>query len=278
MRFIFSTGSLYTYGTERCFDLAARAGFAGIELMVDERWDTRQPAYVLRLVDRYRLPVVAVHSPFAQRLPGWPDDEVGRILLSVQLAEALGAEVVVHHLPARMGTAWLQAGGRRYRVPVLGWDRDGPYRSWLREGYAAEQEHTPVTLCIENMPAQRLFGRPWNGHTWNSPAEIARFPALTLDTTHLATWGQEPSEVYAGFPLGKVRHIHLSNYDGREHRRPEDGTLQLERLVAQLATDGYAGAVTLELHPDALEAGADDARIEALLSTSLGHCRAWAGA
>ena len=44
MRFLFSTGSLYRYGTARCFEFAARAGFDGVEVMVDDRWDTRQPA------------------------------------------------------------------------------------------------------------------------------------------------------------------------------------------------------------------------------------------
>ena len=63
MKFIFSTGSLYTYSTARCFEFAAQAGFDGIELMVDHRWDTRQSDYLLRLIDSYQLPILAVHSP-----------------------------------------------------------------------------------------------------------------------------------------------------------------------------------------------------------------------
>ena len=39
-----STGSLYTFGTARAFELAARAGYDGVEVIVEERWDTRQPA------------------------------------------------------------------------------------------------------------------------------------------------------------------------------------------------------------------------------------------
>lgn len=277
MRFIFSTGSLHTYGLERCFEFAALSGFDGVELMVDDRWDTRQPAYLLRLVDRYRLPVVAVHSPFTPRVPGWPDGDAERIPLTVQVAEALGAEIAVHHLPERMGSIAISAGTKRLRLPVPGWDVAGPYRRWLLDGYAAEQERTPVTLCIENMPARWLWGQRWNGHNWNTPEAIARFPAITLDTTHLATWDLEPIEVYRRFPLGKVRHVHLSNFDGREHRRPEDGRCHLDQLIGQLAADGYAGAVTLELQPDALDAGADDVHMVELLSSSLGQCRAWSG-
>ncbi len=44
-----STGSLYTYGTARVFELAAEAGYDGIEILTDHRWDSRQPAYLRRL-------------------------------------------------------------------------------------------------------------------------------------------------------------------------------------------------------------------------------------
>ncbi|MGH2544785.1 MAG: hypothetical protein ACRDIB_18490, partial [Ardenticatenaceae bacterium] len=76
---------------------------------------------------------------------------------------------------------------------------------------------------------------------------------------------------------GRVCHIHLSNFDGREHRRPETGHLDLERLLRSLAADGYGGAITLELQPDALAAGGPDEQIVELLSTSLRHCRSWVG-
>jgi sugar phosphate isomerase/epimerase len=275
MQFIFSTGSLHTYGVDRCFELAARAGFDGIELMVDQRWDTRQPEYLQRLSDHFRLPIVAVHSPFAPHVPGWPDDEPGRIQASVRLAETVGAGVVVHHLPLRSGWLWVQAGPRRLFLPVPGWKVHAAYRRWLLEEYQTVQATTPVTLAIENMPARRWLRRQWNAHHWNSVSEIVRFPALTMDTTHLGTWGLEPVEVY--FHLqGRVRHVHLSNFDGKEHRRPEDGRLRLDRLLAGLASDGYQGAVTLELQPDALSAGSPDDQVAALLTDSLTHCRAWA--
>ena len=40
-----STGSLYTYGIARVFELAAEAGFDAIEVLADQRWDSRQPDY-----------------------------------------------------------------------------------------------------------------------------------------------------------------------------------------------------------------------------------------
>jgi len=276
MQFLFSTGSLWSYSIERCFAFAAQAGFDGMEIIVDQRWDTRQPAYLHTLMARYRLPIVVVHSPFFPSVPGWPDDEPGRIQASLQLAVEVGAKRVVHHLPFRLGWVRVQAGARGITLPLPGWRWDAGYVRWLEQDYPAIQARTDVTLCIENMPARRLLGRRWQAHHWNSPAEIVRFPNLTLDTTHLGTWGMEPAEVLPQLN-GRVRHVHLSNFNGKEHRRPEDGHLHLDRLLARLAGSPYIGAITLEMCPEALDAGQPDDHVAALLTTSLGLCRQWAG-
>jgi len=202
-------------------------------------------------------------------VPGWPDDNPGRIRASINLAEALGAEVVIHHLPTRFRLRWINVGGGRLPLPLAGQDS---YRRWLLTGYPALREETGITLCIENLPAMRCLGRRFNPGHWNNAAEIVRFPALTLDTTHLGTWGLDPTEVY-GQLGGRVRHVHLSNFNGREHRRLEDGHLRLDRLLARLAADGYTGAVSIELSPDALNAGAPDDEVAGLMAASLAYCR-----
>ena len=276
MDFVFSTGSLWSYSIERCFDFAARAGFDGVELMVDRRWDTRQPDYAQRLSDRYRLPVVAVHSPFSPIVPGWPPDQPGRIQESAKLAQAVGARVVVHHLPLSVGHVWMQVGHKSLPLPVPGWDMGKSYCRWLERDYPVLQASAGVALCIENMPAHHALGRRWNINHWNTPEKIVRFPSLTMDTTHLGTWGLEPVDVYPRLN-GRVRHVHLSNFDGREHRRPEAGHLKLDRFLARLAADSYRGAVSLEMSPDALDAGQRDERVVELMTNSLNQCRAWAG-
>lgn len=279
MKYIFSTGSLHTYGIERCFHLAACAGFDGIELMVDRRWDTRQPTYLLQLIDRYALPICAVHTPI-EPAPGWPTEASGRVHFSVRLAEALGAPVAVLHLPLCLGYAIVQVGPRRVLLPIPGWDMEGCYRAWLTTGLPLLQQSTDVLLCVENLSAKTLGGKRFNAFTWNpSTMEnadiILRFPALTMDTTHLGTWGLEPVDVYGRWGT-HIRHIHLSNFDGREHRLPHLGRLRLDRLLAALAVDNYTGAVSFELHPDALDAGSADEHVVELLRSSLNMCRNWA--
>ena len=276
MRFLFSTGSLYTYSIARCFSFAAAAGFDGIELMVDIRWDTRQAEYITTLIHQYELPVVAVHAPL-RPIAGWVEGVPAHIQQTLDLAEVLGADVVVHHLPMRVGFGEYTIRGRQHIIPFPWWHMHKDYIAWLDEGYARLQEATEVQLCIENMPSKRYFGRLWSPSPWNTVETIQRFSSLTMDTTHLGTWGLDPTEVYKQWD-GRVKHIHLSNYNGREHRRPEVGELRLDRLLAHLTATCYTGMITMEVSPDALDAGCDDAHLVDLLTTSLEFCRTWAAA
>ncbi|MCY4081224.1 MAG: sugar phosphate isomerase/epimerase [Caldilineaceae bacterium] len=276
MRFILSTGSLYNYSVDRVFALAAEAGFDGIEMLIDHRWDTRQADYLQHLMESHSLPIPAFHSPFSRNCSGWGETEYGAIARTAELAYELGAQVVVHHLPMRFGYAFLQAAGRNLLLPNP-FDSGRQYATWLSEGYAALQTSTDVLLCIENLPAVRFLGRRvnparWNAHSRKTLDDIARFPHITLDTTHLGTWGLDPLEAYDRWGQ-RVKHVHLSNFDGSEHRRPEDGSLRLGALLSRMAADGYSYSISLELQPDALEAGAPDSRIVDLLRGSLYFCR-----
>ncbi len=276
MRFILSTGSLYNYSVDRVFALAAEAGFDGIEMLIDHRWDTRQADYLRHLMESHSLPIPALHSPFSRNCSGWGETEHGAIARTAELANELGAQVVVHHLPMRFGYAFLQTAGRSLLLPNP-FDSGRQYATWLSEGYAALQTSTDVLLCIENLPANRFLGRRvnparWNAHSRTTLDDITRFPHITLDTTHLGTWGLDPLEAYDRWGQ-RVKHVHLSNFDGSEHRRPEDGSLRLDALLARMAADGYPYSISLELHPDALEAGAPDSRIVDLLRGSLYYCR-----
>ncbi len=277
MRFILSTGSLYSYSIDRVFALAAEAGFDGIEVLIDHRWDTRQTDHLRHLVDSHQLPIPALHSPFSRNCNGWGESEHGAVARTAELAVELGAEVVIHHLPTRFGYGFLQTARRSLLLPNPFDTAHRNYATWLSESYAALQASVDVLLCIENLPAHRFMGKRvnpalWNAHSRETLDDIARFPHITLDTTHLGTWGLDPVEAYERWGE-RVKHVHLSNFDGSEHRRPEDGMLRLDALIAQMAADGYGYPISLELQPDALDAGAPDSRIVELLRGSLHYCR-----
>ncbi len=274
MQILFSTGSLWSYSIERCFHFAAEAGFDGLELMIDQRWESRQATYLGELSEKHRLPITAVHSPFLF-VPGWPADNPGRIGKAVALAEAVGARVVVHHLPSRIGIVWVQAGARFFPLPTPGWNPEKSYKVWIEQEYEQMQAQTAVLLCIENLPAYHRFGRNWNYAHWNTPAQMTRFRHITLDTTHLGTWGLDATAVYQQLN-GRVQHIHLSNYHNRqEHLHPAEGDLPLHTFLTHLATTQYQGTLSLELYPDTLHAGQSDAQIIQRMTTSLQFCRQW---
>lgn len=268
-----STGSLYSYGLARVFEMAAEVGYDGIEVLVDARWDSRQPGYLRRLIADYGLPIVAIHSPFVLDVPDWPADQLGRLQRTVALAQEIGVSTVVTHLPFRLHSIvghWHAYRPRRLFLPVP-LPRREPYVGFLRHGVAALEAETGVTIGVENMPLRRFLGLPLNFYWFNSPAKLQAFPHLTLDTTHLGTWGLDPLAVYERL-REQVVHVHLSNYDGQEHRSPPDGRLPLAELLHRLARDGYQGVVTVETGPDALDA-ADETKCLAALRRALAFCR-----
>jgi sugar phosphate isomerase/epimerase len=272
-----STGSLYSYGLARVFELAAESGFDAIEIMVDDRWDTRQPAYIRRLSQATGLPVVAIHNPWLPNVPGWPSGSLDRLRLSATLAREVGAPLVVTHLPLRIRGARVELIGfkaKRLMVPIpLPGESD--YRRFLLNGPARFEAEEAVIMAVENMPVKRLLGRELDIYTLNQVEFLATLPHLTLDTTHLGTRGLDPLAVYEQLKE-RVAHVHLSDFKEQEHLLPGDGHLPLGQLLQRLAHDGYGGAVTIELGPEALHAE-DEARVKERLHQAVAFCREHTG-
>jgi sugar phosphate isomerase/epimerase len=279
-----STGSLYTYGLDRVFGLAKEAGFDGIEVLVDGRWDTRQADYLKHLMDRHGLPVVSLHSPFHLiQVPGWERDPIWRLKRTVELAEALGAQVVVAHPPL----GWLRislrvTGASNKRDFWLGlplsWFVGRPYARWLCHELEGFQRGTEVIVAVENMPRRQIGPLGFDLYQMTRLESLERFRHLTLDTTHLATHGIDILQTYERL-ASRVSHVHLSNYNGREHRLLWDGHLPLADFLRRLNQDGYGGIVALELEPGVLGAG-DDNQVLANLWAAVDFCRghfAWEG-
>jgi len=141
-----SSGSLYNYGTARVFELAAQAGYDGMEVLVDQRWDTRHPAYLRRLSDDYGLPILAVHNPFVFGVAGWPDDQLGRLQRTVALAQELGVPTVVTHLPFRFHA--IMGHWHAYRMR--------PFRLWRRSRVASLTTIFCATAWQNSRPRRAL--------------------------------------------------------------------------------------------------------------------------
>ena len=253
---LLSSGSLRNYGLNRLFEIAAGTGFDGIEIIVDETTDSADPVYLRRMIKEHGLPIPAVHAPFAFiDPPGWEKEEARRVKRSVRLAEEIGASLVVLHVP---------------------FFTDRVFRRWLEEELGSFQETTRVVLGVENMPQARKpggrLGIRLNGPSilevrrkgiWrlipsffnppcfpsSDPDGISRFPRVVLDTTHLATGGFDPVAAFDRL-REKVVHVHLSNFDGREHLELRRGHIDIPRFIRHLGEKGYAGAFCLEIMPE----------------------------
>ncbi len=272
--FVLSTGSLHNYGLSRVFALAAETGYDGMEILVDAKWDSRDHAYLRRLCSEHSLPIVALHSPFVQDVQGWPPDPLGRLKKTVALAQEMDVPLVVTHLPLRFYgiKACIHLFGYHSLVLPIPWPRRGPYYHFLRDGRLEEMESSSgVIVAVENMPARRLLGFRFDPHWFNRPRQLASFPHLTFDTAHLGSWGLNPVQLYEQLRK-RIAHVHLSNFDGRDHRSPPDGHLPLGEFLQRISQDGYGGAISVESSPDALDAE-DEEKCRAALKRALVFCR-----
>ena len=128
-----------------------------------------------------------------------------------------------------------------------------------------------VIIGVENMPSRRFLGRRASIYSLNDLDVLAGLPHITLDTTHLGTWGLDPLAVYEQLQA-RITHVHLSNSDGKEHQLPEHGRLPLGALLRRLSQAGYQGAVSLEFNPNLLQAD-DEKQVGAHLRRTLRFCR-----
>jgi len=242
---IFSTGSLYPFGLERVYAWASEAGFDGVEIMMDERWDTHQKDYLQHLVELHGVPILALHTPLYRGAWGLgPEETVVRV---ARVAAKMEVPVVVAHPPPP---------GR----PLERW-KVGPLREAREHG---------VLVAVENMPRSRSGGMfSVRRRSCYLPEHLADVGEVTFDTSHAGASKVDLLRAHSILAT-QLRHVHLSDSNleaGRdEHRVPGKGRLPLKPFLAALGASGYPGAVSLELKPWPL--GAPDPK------TILGRMRA----
>ena len=225
---VFSTGSLYPFGLDRAYAWASKAGFDGVEVMMDERWDTHQRAYLDHLKEKHGVPILALHPPLRRGAWNLPPEET--LVRAARLARGVAIPVVVAHPPPP---------GR----PLERWAA-GPLREAREQG---------VTVAVENMPRgepRRIFsvGRYRSCYL---PEHLAGLGGVTLDTSHVGASKIDLMRVYSSL-AGQLRHVHLSDSDltgGDQHRLPGKGCLPLRPFLSALAGSDYPGVVSLELKP-----------------------------
>lgn len=226
-----STASVFPDRAPDAFEMAARLGYDGIEVMVSADAVSQDVDVLQRLVDYHGVPVVAIHAPcllVTQRV--WGREPWGKLQRAREVAEKLGARVVVVHPPFR-------------------WQRD--YARDFSAGLAAMAEETDVVFAVENMYPLRARGAevaPYSPH-WNPvPGD---YPHVTLDLSHTAVSGSDALAM-AGELGERLAHVHLADGSGvtfrDEHLVPGRGAQPCAPLLRRLRDRGYTGSIVLEVN------------------------------
>jgi sugar phosphate isomerase/epimerase len=225
-----STAAFFRHSLRDAMRFSAEAGYESVEVMVTQDPSSQEPHLVEAAARDHGLSVEVVHAPFllmTRRV--WGTDPIGKIYRAVQLAEIVGASVVVIHPP--------------YRWQVR-------FRRWIETNLAEFSARTGVTIAVENMFPIKVAGdRGLTFHAGQELEELDRNPYLVIDTSHAAVAGLDIVEVYRRY-RDKIVHIHLSNNAGKgwdSHLPVYEGVLPVGEFLDVLVEDGFAGAVSLEL-------------------------------
>jgi sugar phosphate isomerase/epimerase len=230
-RVTLSTASVYPEKVPSAFEIGARLGYDGIEVMVATDPVSQDIDVLRRLSDYHQIPILSVHAPcllITQRV--WGRDPWGKLQRAQEAAEKLGAEVVVVHPPFR-------------------WQRT--YAREFEEGLARMQDETDVVFAVENMFPMQARGRQVVAYSphW-SPLELDA-PHVTLDLSHSALSGSDALDM--ADKLGdRLRHIHLADGVGvtnrDEHLVPGRGNQPCAQLLGRLSAADFPGHVVLEVN------------------------------
>lgn len=226
----FSTAPFFRHPLRDGIQAIAKAGFTSIEIMVTADPATQEPHLLRDLADDHGLKIETIHAPmllFTRRV--WGTDAVAKIYRSVQLAQSVGASLVVAHPP--------------YRWQVR-------YRRWIETSLAELSARTGVTVAIENMFPVKVRGeRGVTFHASQEFADLEKFPYLVLDTSHAAVSGIDILDAIDRCKHNLV-HVHVSNNAGKgwdSHLPVYDGILPIGPFLERLAGSGFAGSVSIEL-------------------------------
>ncbi len=247
-----STASTYPESTTAAFEMAARLGYDGVEVMVMTDALSQDPDALRRMSDHYGVPILAVHAPcllVTQRV--WGTDPWGKLLRARDAAESLGAPTVVVHPPFR-------------------WQRD--YAKEFVRGLHRMGSETDVRFAVENMYPWRARSREIAAYQPGWDVRDEDYPHTTLDLSHTAVSGSDALQFAAD--LGdRLVHIHLADGSGSardEHLVPGRGGQPCGDLLEGLARRGFTGTVVVEV---STRRAASRAEREADLAEALAFAR-----
>ena len=247
-----STASTYPESTASAFEIAARLGYDGVEVMVWTDPVSQDVDALRRLSDYHGIPILAVHAPcllITQRV--WGTDPWAKLERARSAAESLGARTVVVHPPFR-------------------WQRD--YARDFVAGIDRMANETDVRFAVENMFPLRARGRAVVPYAPDWDVVDDEYRHLTLDLSHTAVSQSDALEMARAMG-DRLTHVHLADGAGSprdEHLVPGRGTQPCAEVLELLAQNGFDGTVVVEVNTRRAETRAER---EADLAEALAYTR-----
>jgi sugar phosphate isomerase/epimerase len=247
-----ATASVYPESTANAFEIAARLGYDGVEVMVWTDPVSQDATALKRLSDYHQIPILALHAPclvITQRV--WGTDPWAKLVRAKDVAEDLGAQTVVVHPPFR-------------------WQRD--YARQFVGGIQTMFNETDVRLAVENMFPLRARGREVTPYAPDWDPTTEDFPHFTLDLSHTSVSQSDALEM-ADVMGDRLAHVHIADGNGTardEHLVPGRGDQPCGELLEGLADREFDGLVVVEVNTRKCE---DRAEREADLAEALAYTR-----
>ena len=247
-----ATASVYPESTARAFEIAARLGYDGVEVMVWTDPVSQDASALKRLSDYHQVPVLALHAPclvITQRV--WGTDPWAKLVRAKDTAEELGAQTVVVHPPFR-------------------WQRE--YARQFIGGIQEMSHETDVRFAVENMFPLRARGREVTPYAPDWDPTTEDFPHFTLDLSHTSV-SQSDAMAMADVMGDRLAHVHIADGNGTardEHLVPGRGEQPCGELLEGLADRSFDGLVVVEVNTRRCD---DRAEREADLAEALAYTR-----
>jgi sugar phosphate isomerase/epimerase len=238
-RIALSSASVYPESTAIAFELAARLGYDGLEVMVWTDPVSQDVEALKRLSDYHGTPILAIHAPclvVTQRV--WGTEPWTKLVRARAAADTLGAGTVVVHPPFR-------------------WQRE--YARDFVAGIERMAQETDVRFAVENMFPLRARGRTVTPYSPDFDPSEEDFRHFTLDLSHTAVSRSDAMEM-ARRMGDRLSHVHIADGLGTardEHLVPGRGEQPCAELLEGLAARGFDGTVVVEINTRRAETRAE---------------------
>lgn len=222
------------YGLDRFFEIASKAGYEGVEIMVSENFDTQNAAYIKTLEKRHNIQVRAF-----------------TITEKVTLNLLQGFVNMVREFPLVTLNLFLPQSF------------SFTYKKWFERTLPKVCQKYNLRLNYRNMPIDFMFGIiPKNSE--NSLNSLRERGNVCLDIS--AVWsGKQDVMRTISFLREKLKSVYLSNVDkNRPYSRLENGIMPIESFLTKLKQENYREDLVLGVSAKQLHEGDDEKMIQAL--------------